>query len=335
MIQTFNELGALREQIAQWKREGLRVALVPTMGNLHGGHHSLVTLARQYADKVVASIFVNPTQFGPNEDFSRYPRTPEADVAGLEQVGCDAVWLPSVEAMYPLGVDKTTRCTRRVSVKCWKAPAARATSMACTVVARLFLQVQPDVAVFGRKDYQQLAVIRQMVAELSFPIQIVGAEIVRDEDGLAKSSRNQYLSAEQRPVATTIHRTLLGMREGYVAGRARDRIEADATAALQAAGFQVDYAVLRTRAGRADVRWRWPRGADRRAPGHHPPDRQPGVLSRMRPGAPAMGASTSHGRENGMKTPSTDAGRLPRPRSWPCWLPACCRPSCLAACCSH
>jgi len=114
------------------------------------------------------------------------------------------------------------------------------------VVARLFLQVQPDVAVFGRKDYQQLAVIKQMVAELSFPIQIVGAEIVRDEDGLAKSSRNQYLSAEQRPLATTLHRTLLGMREGYVAGHGRERIEADAVAALQAAGFQVDYAVLRT-----------------------------------------------------------------------------------------
>lgn len=113
MIQTFNELGALRGQIAQWKREGLRVALVPTMGNLHGGHHSLVALARQYADKVVASIFVNPTQFGPNEDFSRYPRTPEADVAGLEQAGCDAVWLPSVEAMYPWAWTRPRACTRR------------------------------------------------------------------------------------------------------------------------------------------------------------------------------------------------------------------------------
>ncbi len=189
MIQTFNELGALREQIAQWKREGLRVALVPTMGNLHGGHHSLVTLARQYADKVVTSIFVNPTQFGPNEDFSRYPRTPEADVAGLEQAGCDAVWLPSVEAMYPLGVDKTTQMhAPGVSEVLEGASRPGHFDGVCTVVARLFLQVQPDVAVFGRKDYQQLAVIRQMVAELSFPIQIVGAEIVRDEDGLASTS---------------------------------------------------------------------------------------------------------------------------------------------------
>ncbi|WMJ68750.1 pantoate--beta-alanine ligase [Stenotrophomonas sp. 24(2023)] len=247
MIQTFNELGALRAQIARWKREGLRVALVPTMGNLHGGHHSLVALARQYADKVVASIFVNPTQFGPNEDFSRYPRTPDADVAGLEQAGCDAVWLPSVETMYPLGVENTTQMhAPGVSDVLEGAHRPGHFDGVCTVVARLFLQVQPDVAVFGRKDYQQLAVIRQMVAELSFPIQIVGAEIVRDPDGLAKSSRNQYLSAEQRPLATTIHRTLLGMREGYVAGLPRERIEAEATAALQAAGFQVDYAVLRT-----------------------------------------------------------------------------------------
>ncbi len=158
-------------------------------------------------------------------------------MAGLEQVGCDAVWLPSVEAMYPLGVDKTTQMhAPGVSEVLEGASRPGHFDGVCTVVARLFLQVQPDVAVFGRKDYQQLAVIRQMVAELSFPIQIVGADIVRDEDGLAKSSRNQYLSAEQRPVATTIHRTLLGMREGYVAGQARDRIEADATAALQAAG---------------------------------------------------------------------------------------------------
>jgi len=246
MIETVTTLSELRQRIGEWKRGGDRIGFVPTMGNLHAGHQRLVELARQQADRVVASIFVNPTQFGPNEDFSRYPRTPEADVAGLEQVGCDAVWLPSVETMYPLGVDRTTRMhAPGVSEVLEGASRPGHFDGVCTVVARLFLQVQPDVAVFGRKDYQQLAVIRQMVAELSFPIQIVGAEIVRDEDGLAKSSRNQYLSDEQRPVATTIHRTLLGMREGYVAGQARDRIEADATAALQAAGFQVDYAVLR------------------------------------------------------------------------------------------
>ena len=247
MIQTFNELGALRAQVGQWKREGLRVALVPTMGNLHGGHHSLVQLARQYADRVVASIFVNPTQFGPNEDFSRYPRTPQADVEGLAGVGCDAVWLPSVETMYPLGVQMTTGVhVPGVSEVLEGASRPGHFDGVCTVVARLFLQVQPDVAVFGRKDYQQLAVIRQMVEELSFPVQLVGAEIVREEGGLAMSSRNQYLDAQQRQVATTLHRTLLGMREGHVAGQSREQIEAAAVARLQEAGFQVDYAVLRT-----------------------------------------------------------------------------------------
>ena len=247
MIETVTELSRLRAVVNGWKREGLRVALVPTMGNLHAGHYSLVTLARQYADRVVSSVFVNPTQFGPNEDFTRYPRTPEADTSGLEQAGCDVLWLPTVESMYPFGIELAASVNvPGISGLLEGAHRPGHFDGVCTVVARLFLQVQPDVAVFGRKDYQQLAVIRQMVAELSFPIQIVGADIVRDEDGLAKSSRNQYLSAEQRPVATTIHRTLLGMREGYVAGQARDRIEADATAALQAAGFQVDYAVLRT-----------------------------------------------------------------------------------------
>ena len=247
MIQTFTELAALREQVRQWKQQGLRVALVPTMGNLHGGHHSLVQLARQYADKVVTSIFVNPTQFGPNEDFSRYPRTPEADVAGLEQAGCDAVWLPSVEAMYPLGVELTTLMrVPGISEVLEGAHRPGHFDGVCTVVARLFLQVQPDVAVFGRKDFQQLAVIRQMVEELSFPVQLVGAPIVREDSGLAKSSRNQYLDPAQTEVATTLHRTLLGMREGYIAGQDRARIEAEATASLQAAGFQVDYAVLRT-----------------------------------------------------------------------------------------
>ncbi len=247
MIQVFKELAALRAQVQEWKQQGLRVALVPTMGNLHGGHHALVQLARQYADKVVASIFVNPTQFGPNEDYSRYPRTPDADVAGLAQVGCDAVWLPSVETMYPLGVALTTQ-VRAPGISEVLEGAHRPGHFdgVCTVVARLFLQVQPDVAVFGRKDYQQFAVLRQMVAELSFPIQMVGADIVREADGLAKSSRNQYLDADQRQVATTLHRVLAGMREGYVAGHARAQIEADAAAALQAAGFSVDYAVLRT-----------------------------------------------------------------------------------------
>ncbi|MFG6111017.1 pantoate--beta-alanine ligase [Stenotrophomonas nematodicola] len=246
MIDTVTELSRLRAIVNGWKREGLRVALVPTMGNLHAGHYSLVTLARQYADRVVSSVFVNPTQFGPNEDFTRYPRTPEADTTGLEQAGCDVLWLPTVESMYPFGVALAASVNvPGISGLLEGAHRPGHFDGVCTVVSRLFNQVQPDVAAFGKKDYQQLAVIRQMVEDLAFPIQIVGGDIVRETDGLAMSSRNQYLNAEQRLVATRIHQVLLGMREGFIAGKTRSVIEADATASLQAAGFQVDYAVLR------------------------------------------------------------------------------------------
>ncbi|WP_141058682.1 pantoate--beta-alanine ligase [Stenotrophomonas rhizophila] len=246
MIETVTELSRLRAVVNGWKREGLRVALVPTMGNLHAGHYSLVTLARQYADRVVSSVFVNPTQFGPNEDFTRYPRTPEADTSGLEQAGCDVLWLPTVESMYPFGIELAASVNvPGISGLLEGAHRPGHFDGVCTVVSRLFNQVQPDVAAFGKKDYQQLAVIRQMVEDLAFPIQVVGGDIVRETDGLAMSSRNQYLNADQRPVSTTIHQVLLGMREGYIAGKTRSLIEAEATAALQAAGFQVDYAVVR------------------------------------------------------------------------------------------
>jgi len=246
MIDTVTELSRLRAVVNGWKREGLRVALVPTMGNLHAGHYSLVTLAKQYADRVVSSVFVNPTQFGPNEDFTRYPRTPEADTTGLEQAGCDVLWLPTVESMYPFGVELAASVNvPGISSLLEGAHRPGHFDGVCTVVSRLFNQVQPDVAAFGKKDYQQLAVIRQMVEDLAFPIQIVGGDIVRETDGLAMSSRNQYLNAEQRPVSTVIHQVLLGMREGFITGKTRSLIEAEAAAALQAAGFQVDYAVVR------------------------------------------------------------------------------------------
>lgn len=246
MIETVTELSRLRAIVSGWKREGLRVALVPTMGNLHAGHYSLVTLARQYADRVVSSVFVNPTQFGPNEDFTRYPRTPEADTTGLEQAGCDVLWLPTVESMYPFGIELAASVNvPGISGLLEGAHRPGHFDGVCTVVSRLFNQVQPDVAAFGKKDYQQLAVIRQMVEDLAFPIQIVGGDIVRETDGLAMSSRNQYLDAGQRPVSTRIHQVLLGMREGFISGKSRSVIEAEATAALQGAGFQVDYAVVR------------------------------------------------------------------------------------------
>src|SRR5690606_3476861 len=169
----------------------------------------LVQLVRQHADRVVSSVFVNPTQFGPNEDFTRYPRTPDADTRGLEAAGCDVLWLPTVEAMYPFGVELAGR-VHMPGVSAVLEGEFRPGHFdgVCTVVARLFNQVQPDVAAFGKKDYQQLAVIRQMVADLHFPIRILAGEIVREADGLAMSSRNQYLSAGERPRAAEIHRTL-------------------------------------------------------------------------------------------------------------------------------
>ncbi|GAB3353295.1 pantoate--beta-alanine ligase [Lysobacter tyrosinilyticus] len=246
MIDVIAELASLRARVTEWKRAGLRVAFVPTMGNLHAGHFSLVEIARRHADRVVASVFVNPTQFGPNEDFNRYPRTPEADAAGLEAAGCDALWLPSVEAMYPYGVEATVRVgVPGVTETLEGAHRPGHFDGVATVVARLFNQVQPDVAVFGRKDYQQLAVIRYMVRDLAFPIEIIAAETCREADGLAMSSRNQYLSAEERPVATEISRTLQGMREAIRSGTPREQVEAAAVERLGQAGFAVDYAVVR------------------------------------------------------------------------------------------
>ena len=246
MIETVTELSRLRAIVSGWKREGLRVALVPTMGNLHAGHYSLVKLAREQADRVVSSVFVNPTQFGPNEDFTRYPRTPEADTSGLEQAGCDVLWLPTVESMYPFGVDLAAKVhVPGVSSLLEGAHRPGHFDGVCTVVSRLFNQVQPDVAAFGRKDYQQLAVIQQMVVDLAFPIQIVGGEIVREADGLAMSSRNQYLTPDVRPQATVIRKVLLAARDAYLGGAERAVVEQQAAAQLQAAGYLVDYAVVR------------------------------------------------------------------------------------------
>ena len=246
MIETITHLAALRERVRGWKRAGLRVGFVPTMGNLHAGHYSLVTLARRHADRVVSSVFVNPTQFGPNEDFTRYPRTPDADTAGLAAAGCDALWLPDVESMYPFGVELAAKVqVPGVSAVLEGAFRPGHFDGVCTVVSRLFNQVQPDVAVFGKKDYQQLAVIRQMVADLHVPIRIIGGDIVREANGLAMSSRNQYLSDGERATAAAIHRTLLAMRAGILAGMPRARVEAEANAALRDAGFVPDYAAVR------------------------------------------------------------------------------------------
>jgi pantoate--beta-alanine ligase len=247
VIEVARELGALRARVEAWRCDGLRVGFVPTMGNLHEGHYSLVRLARANADRVVASIFVNPTQFGPDEDYDRYPRTPEADLAGLEAAGCDLAWMPPLEAMYPLGTARAVRVeVPGITGVLDGAHRPGHFDGVCTVVARLFNQVGPDVAVFGRKDYQQLAVIRHMVRDLAFPVEVLGADIVRDADGLARSSRNQYLSAEERALAPEIHRTLRAMRDEVRRGHDWPAVEAAASARLAAAGFVVDYAVVRT-----------------------------------------------------------------------------------------
>ena len=247
MIDTITDLQALRRHILEWRRAGLRIGFVPTMGNLHAGHYSLVELARAHADRVISSVFVNPTQFGPNEDFTRYPRTPEADTSGLEAAGCDALWLPTVEGMYPFGIDLASNI-RLPGVADVLEGVHRPGHFdgVCTVVARLFNQVQPDVAAFGKKDFQQLAVIAQMVTDLAYPLELLRGEIVRESDGLAMSSRNQYLSPAERSTATVIHRTLRGMREEMLAGTARLVVEARAGVELAEAGFEVDYTAVRT-----------------------------------------------------------------------------------------
>ena len=195
---------------------------------------------------MVSSVFVNPTQFGPNEDFTRYPRTPDADTSGLQSAGCDALWLPDVAAMYPFGVELAANVhVPGVSAVLEGAHRPGHFDGVCTVVSRLFNQVQPDVAVFGKKDYQQLAVIRQMVADLHVPIRIIGGDIVREANGLAMSSRNQYLSADERVVSAIIHHTLHAMRDSLLVGLPVAQVEADADAALRDAGFVPDYAVVR------------------------------------------------------------------------------------------
>ncbi|MEO6155742.1 MAG: pantoate--beta-alanine ligase [Thermomonas sp.] len=246
MIEILDQLDALRACVAGWKRDGLRVAFVPTMGNLHAGHFSLIQLARRHTDKVVASVFVNPTQFGPNEDFGRYPRTPEADAKGLQAAGCDALWLPSVKTMYPYGADHAVQMhVPGITDTLDGASRPGHFDGVATVVARLFNQVQADVAVFGRKDYQQLAVIRYLVQDLAFSIEIVAGDTLREADGLAMSSRNQYLTPPQRAIAPTLHRVLQSMRDAWREGMPRAGIEELADHVLRAAGFVPDYAVLR------------------------------------------------------------------------------------------
>ena len=239
-MQTVRDLASLRETIRGWRAAGESVALVPTMGALHAGHMALVAEARRRADRTVASIFVNPKQFGANEDLSRYPRREASDAKALREAGCDLMWAPPVEMVYPVGF------STNVSVAGVSAPlegAARAGHFdgVATVVAKLFNQVSPDVAVFGEKDWQQLAVVRRMAADLDFGLEIIGVATQRDDDGLALSSRNAYLLPEDRTAAVALPRAL--GEAARAIGRGDDPAAAleSAKAALVAAGFDVDY----------------------------------------------------------------------------------------------
>ncbi len=245
-MQTFLKVADLRRQVSEWRRAGLRVGFVPTMGNLHAGHFALVKLAREHSDKVVSSIFVNPTQFAPNEDYARYPRTPDSDIEGLAGAGGDALLLPEVEEMYPFG---TMGCVQMhvpgITDILDGAHRPGHFNGVAQVVARLFNMVQPDIACFGRKDYQQLQVIRYMATEMSFPVTIVPAPTLREADGLAMSSRNQYLQGDERQTATFIFQTLRFMRDQTALGLPLAGIELEARQRLEMAGFTVDYAEVR------------------------------------------------------------------------------------------
>jgi pantoate--beta-alanine ligase len=246
-METVDSVEALRAQVSQWRRAGERIAFVPTMGNLHEGHLQLVREARTVAARVVASIFVNPLQFGPNEDLDNYPRTLEADQQKLVAEGVDLLFTPDVATMYPRGVEHSTRVeVPEVSEGlCNDFRPGHFTGVA-TVVARLFNLVQPDVAVFGEKDYQQLAVIRRMVDDLGWPIDIKGVATVREPDGLAMSSRNQYLGEQERRVAALLYRTLTQVVSDIRAQKTDYRtLEKQAKETLSQAGFSPEYVEIR------------------------------------------------------------------------------------------
>ena len=246
-METIERIGALRERVAAWRHDGLRVGFVPTMGNLHAGHIGLVTEAHRHSDRVIISIFVNPLQFGPTEDFAQYPRTLEQDREMLERTGADLLFNPSVPEMYPDGHQGTTLVDVHTMSKilCGHFRPGHFEGVA-TVVTKLFNLVQPDVAVFGEKDYQQLTIIRQLTSDLCIPVEIVGVPTMRDPDGLALSSRNRYLTPAERKLAPHLYETLLAARSGVENGdRHYESIEKAGMQALERAGFKPDYFAIR------------------------------------------------------------------------------------------
>jgi pantoate--beta-alanine ligase len=244
-VEIARDVAALRNAVARWRAEGARIALVPTMGALHEGHLALVQEARIRAERVVMSIFVNPTQFAPNEDFAAYPRSFERDAAAFVAAGGDLIFAPELTEVYPSGF---------VTKVCLGGPATAGLedkfrpdhfAGVATIVAKLLIMAKPDVAIFGEKDYQQLAVIRQMARDLNLESEIVGAPTIRAADGLALSSRNVYLTPQERAKAPLLHAALERCRAAILQGAAVDTAVASARDALTEAGFAVDYVAAR------------------------------------------------------------------------------------------
>jgi len=246
-MQQITKIKALRDCVRDWHQQGQSVALVPTMGNLHVGHLQLVKQAKELADKVVVSIFVNPTQFVAGEDFDTYPRTIEDDVAHLEGVEPDLIFIPEVDEVYPAGLKSETQIIvpELDNIFCGAFRPGHFTGVA-TVVSKLLNMVQPDIALFGNKDYQQLLVIKRLVNDLSIPVEIVGVETVREESGLALSSRNRYLTSEEKAVAAELYQALSGIAEAIKNGNDDyQKLEADAIAHLEDKGFKTEYLSIR------------------------------------------------------------------------------------------
>ena len=239
--QVIRAIAPLRAWVSRVRAKGETVALVPTMGALHKGHLALVRFARRRADHVVVSIFVNPTQFGPTEDFSSYPRTWDADIAALSQLSVDAIWAPNIASMYPEGF--ATRIVPGGPAIAGLEDKFRPHFFGgvCTVVAKLLLQVAPDFATFGEKDYQQLKVVTAMARDLDIPTKIIGLPTVRERDGLAMSSRNAYLSADERTIAPTLYRLLQECAAQLKIGQSLAELLGEGEAEIERAGFSVDY----------------------------------------------------------------------------------------------
>lgn len=239
-----SNISVLREEIAELRSNKKTVAFIPTMGALHEGHLSLIDFAKEYADKTVCSIYVNPTQFAEGEDLDAYPRPLIDDIRALETKYTDFVFTPTTEEMYPDGYSTAVNISGLTSALCGKSRPDHFDGVA-TIVTKLLLMVQPDYAIFGEKDYQQLLVIRRLVTDLNIPVEILGAPIVRAEDGLALSSRNQYLSSEEREKAPQLHKVLTDLAAGIKENGNISELTNSAKCELTEKGFDVDYLELR------------------------------------------------------------------------------------------